>query len=822
MTKIFIDNDWQEYDYDTLYSERGYTNTPSTMLVVYDNSMVQLEGWSNTGFNWIEQDHQWYPNDETPYYVQQSSSISLYKIDKKTNFKTYLNNNEPFIIYNNSFTTVENLHNTLGYTQTPSTVWDIDEGVPWSWYNSDNEEYWNNKTHEWTSTPPKEEDDEEPPILPNPMPLVEVDYSYDFEEPIILGGLTTYVEHYPVKEWELGDLLKPVDSDFTSEDLISVWKDDLSLNVPLYIVNTDGKDFQGVHYDYGDSILADIFTVMVDSQGEQTFYKDLDTYVFPYLYDSLSVSLKHYWVESDERYYTESELYDLNYNIYPNNRVFVTDDPVDITTIYSALYNAIRGYFYNDIWYATEADLNNAGYYLIEKVTQTVYADTSPSGSSINWYCNQSITKNSTSFNTTSTSYVKSLYLDSSLSSPYLWNGYPWELDLELTTVNLGSTVVTKLSSMPSSTTTSTSSFTTLYSVITASGNPITPLVQSELGTQLKIYKGCNYSSSTYISYSSNIKLVLSFWRLYVVQNCTISFVNTDYPQFNVDLPNSITANNGSSVVLPTISGSFTENGVTYEPYRWNIGEFGDTYLLLDNVTAVLQFRVVFSEITLYMASGSKTTQRGVTSSFTGDVNTYGSFSYDLFLDPELTQPFVYDYSNDYEVGHVVNGQWVRYIDSVSGLPDHIEQEGHSQYVKVAYILLDLGKLWICCNYVTGFSFSVDVSSVVVRIYPKDNRYDYHVGYFNTSNIYGNVTDNYTGWPVYIQPGVSGTSNLMTYINGSEIVGVYGSAGNAITLESGDYLAKYSQAPPWYTIRFTPSPQRTLTIRHIVFRTLRS
>ena len=158
MTKIFIDNNWQEYDYDTLYSERGYTNTPSTMLVVYDNSMVQLEGWSNTGFNWIEQDHQWYPNDETPYYVQQSSSISLYKIDKKTNFKTYLNNNESFIIYNNSFITVEVLHDTLGYTQTPSTVWDIDEGVPWSWYNSDTEEYWNDKTHEWTETPPHEEE----------------------------------------------------------------------------------------------------------------------------------------------------------------------------------------------------------------------------------------------------------------------------------------------------------------------------------------------------------------------------------------------------------------------------------------------------------------------------------------------------------------------------------------------------------------------------------------------------------------------------------------------------------------------------------------
>ena len=174
MTKIFIDNDWQEYDYDTLYSERGYTNTPSTMLVVYDNSMSQIEGWSNIGFNWIEQDHQWYPSNETPYYVQQSSSVSLYKINEKTTFKVYLNNNEPFIIYNDSFTTVENLHNTLGYTQTPSTIWDIDEGVPWSWYNSDIEEYWNNKTHEWTSTPPHEEEGGEVvPEQPDPLFIIQ-------------------------------------------------------------------------------------------------------------------------------------------------------------------------------------------------------------------------------------------------------------------------------------------------------------------------------------------------------------------------------------------------------------------------------------------------------------------------------------------------------------------------------------------------------------------------------------------------------------------------------------------------------------------------
>ena len=405
------------------------------------------------------------------------------------------------------------------------------------------------------------------------------------------------------------------------------------------------------------------------------------------------------------------------------------------------------------------------------------------------------------------------------MNSPYLWDGNSWALDFELTTVNLGSgPLVNKLSNMPSSTTSSTS-FVTLYSVITASGNPITPLVQSELGTQLKIYKGFNYTSSTYISYSNNIPLVLSFWKLYIVQPFTITFVNTDYPQFNVDLPNSITANDGSRIILPTLSGSYTENGITYEPYRWNIGEFGDTYLLLDNVTAVLQFRVAFSEITLYMASGSKGAQRNVTSEFTGDVNTYGSFSYDLFLDPELTQPFVYDYSNDYEVGHIVNGQWVRYIDSVAGLPSTLTQTYSD--IQAAYVLLDLGKLWICCNYNASISYDVSVTSVVVRIYPRDNRYDYYVGYFNQSNIYGNRSSNSQSWPLYDQPGVSGDEHLITYFSGTEIVGVYGSAGNSIALESEDSLTSYLYSSTWHIFRFTPSPQRSLSIRHIVFRVQR-
>lgn len=505
MIKIFIDNDWQEYDYATLYSERGYTNTPSTMLVVYDNSMVQLEGWSNTGFNWIEQDHQWYPNDETPYYVQQSSSISLYKIDKKTNFKTYLNNNEPFIIYNNSFTTVETLHDTLGYTNTPSTVWDIDEGVPWSWYNSDTEEYWNDKTHEWTTNPPHEEDDSEPEILPNPIPLIEVDTFSEMDPPVCIAGLEAYREHYPVPNWTQGNLLDPVEIDVLPP--ISVYKDTLETDITLYVINENGVDFQGVHYNFADPIIhVDKFSTLVFPEGDETFYYQDLTYSFSYLYDSLSPILKHYWREDVRRYYTESELLELGYAKTPFTKVYATDSDQQIQNIIELWYNEDHGYIYDGVWYLTEQELNNAGYYLIEKRTQQVYAKTNGT-----WYGNQSITRNSTSFNTTNTNYNKQLYLDSACTTPFIWSGEPWVADLT-SFPQTAYYYVDALSKMPTSTTSSLGSRTELFVILSPSGTPITPLVNTEIGQQLKIYKAFNYTSSANSSYSGNLGILLYYY----------------------------------------------------------------------------------------------------------------------------------------------------------------------------------------------------------------------------------------------------------------------------------------------------------------------
>lgn len=155
-TKIFLNNVWQDYDYEYLYNNLGVTRTKSKNIVAYDSSMNEISGWYNSGYNWIIRDNQWYSVDSTPYYVRQNSSVSLYRIDKKTSFPVYKKNDEEFILNNGSFTTSQSLLDDYGYTQTPSTVWDIDNAIPWSWYNSDLNEYWDDREgyKNWSPDPP--------------------------------------------------------------------------------------------------------------------------------------------------------------------------------------------------------------------------------------------------------------------------------------------------------------------------------------------------------------------------------------------------------------------------------------------------------------------------------------------------------------------------------------------------------------------------------------------------------------------------------------------------------------------------------------------
>lgn len=260
--------------------------------------------------------------------------------------------------------------------------------------------------------------------------------------------------------------------------------------------------------------------------------------------------------------------------------------------------------------------------------------------------------------------------------------------------------------------------------------------------------------------------------------------------------------------------------GVAYNAFKYTL-EGTDYYYILDGVQSdwsddidSLGFALGdgFTEITLYLVSGSKLVQRGVTSSYTGDV--VSGFCYQLYTDAECTVPWSgYDYSDDYELGYYSDGEFVSYPrQTILDLPNAITYEKSES--KVALILLDTCYLWMCSNYTLAYNQSIALSQITLRIYPKDQQY--YAGYFNASSTYNNSSLTYgSSYPIYNKPNTG--SDNMPLINDfpdKEIVGFYGSAGNLVSSRYNN-LAWLTGSPLKVTYR--NSDAGTLSIRHMLY-----
>ena len=193
-----------------------------------------------------------------------------------------------------------------------------------------------------------------------------------------------------------------------------------------------------------------------------------------------------------------------------------------------------------------------------------------------------------------------------------------------------------------------------------------------------------------------------------------------------------------------------------------------------------------YTEITLYMASGTKYTQGGVTSAFTTGVTS--TYCYKLYTDEECTIEWDgYDYSNNYVVGgyRISDGEWVEYIDSVAEMPS--ESSPTKIGYKIGYILMDFSRLWLCTNYNTSGYVGVNVTKIVVRIYPKEQQY-YSLYGGASGSVYNNVTISNGGSRyLYGIPNKSSNSLIVPW-DGSDaslptitLQAVLGSAGNLVS-----------------------------------------
>jgi len=78
-------------------------------------------------------------------------------------------------------------------------------------------------------------------------------------------------------------------------------------------------------------------------------------------------------------------------------------------------------------------------------------------------------------------------------------------------------------------------------------------------------------------------------WK-YLPSSATLSFTNTSHSDLPITLPEDIEVSIGSEIVLPEITGVYTDaNSIRWVATRWNIGEFNSTFVLNENTVADLE-----------------------------------------------------------------------------------------------------------------------------------------------------------------------------------------------------------------------------------------
>ena len=89
-------------------------------------------------------------------------------------------------------------------------------------------------------------------------------------------------------------------------------------------------------------------------------------------------------------------------------------------------------------------------------------------------------------------------------------------------------------------------------------------------------------------------------------KSATLSFTNSTHPEFSVELPSSITEYRGTTITLPTVEAVFPVGPTDWRTVGWDIGDFGDDFVLSEDTVADLQWT---NQEILYDVSFTNTTK---------------------------------------------------------------------------------------------------------------------------------------------------------------------------------------------------------------------
>lgn len=141
------------------------------------------------------------------------------------------------------------------------------------------------------------------------------------------------------------------------------------------------------------------------------------------------------------------------------------------------------------------------------------------------------------------------------------------------------------------------------------------------------------------------------------IKTASLSFTNTTHPEFDVQLPQTITENKGTSIILPSVTGRFPDGPIDWIPSSWSIGSFGSSFILDTDISTDLAWQnetVIFTisftnsnhpefEVELpqpeQLARGNSILLPTVTGSFIADGYEYTPDSWDIGAFGDLYTP---------------------------------------------------------------------------------------------------------------------------------------------------------------------------------------
>lgn len=525
-TLYLINGSWLTYEEA---HNLGYTLQKPNVLTFYSTDLVETpviqDTSDNTFYDSVNQ--QWVSDIDDLNLYKLVGDLIMFDGEIQHTFVAYsssaFSDEASHVYIGNSFASIEDLHNSGGYTLNQCVDYIVDEGERLAWYDPNTELYWDNRDGRklWVDTPPviSKSELQDVFIMPSTceaylLPQWEEDLSQ-----MMMRYRTSAFDEQDLQIDSQKPMLTgfPIAFDYDAPVMFAAYTDITELDKTFYVYPDKGvADYTGKHHEQGDTFTGDYKYVWVDSDQDVVFYKGQQRYIFGQSHDEKYLEL--YWCE--DKYRTYQEVLNLGYSPTPSDvglKASDTNVEFEIDDIYNVMENKSLGYYCNGEWYQTEYDLNNAGYYLVEKITRIVYLYWSGN----RFYFEPNITCNSTSFATTDASYVNLVVSDNIYGPAVLWDGHNWFTDLDETSklsqysddykLNT-SNFVSNFNELPS--TTSSSNYYRAIIPITSSGNPIDKFVPSEINTQLKVYACTNNTSMISGNRDYYRRIVLAYWKL--------------------------------------------------------------------------------------------------------------------------------------------------------------------------------------------------------------------------------------------------------------------------------------------------------------------